>query len=150
MLVSGDRAPALGLLDQDGHKVSLSSYKGRRVLLYFYPKADTPGCTEQTCLLRDLSKKIGDVAIIGVSPDAVDKQKKFATKYKVGFPLLSDTEQVVSLKYGVWQEKSLYGRRFMGIVRSAFLIGPTGRVEEAWYKISPKDTPAKLLKALES
>lgn len=150
MLVSGDRAPALGLLDQDGHKVSLSSYKGRRVLLYFYPKADTPGCTEQTCLLRDLSKKIGDVAIIGVSPDAVDKQKKFATKYKVGFPLLCDTEQVVSLKYGVWQEKSLYGRTFMGIVRSAFLIGPTGRVEEAWYKISPKDTPAKLLKALES
>jgi peroxiredoxin Q/BCP len=150
MLVSGDRAPALGLLDQDGHKVSLSSYKGRRVLLYFYPKADTPGCTEQTCLLRDLSKKIGDVAIIGVSPDAVDKQKKFSTKYKVGFPLLCDVEQVVSLKYGVWQEKSLYGRKFMGIVRSAFLIGPTGRIEEAWYKISPKDTPARLLKALES
>jgi peroxiredoxin Q/BCP len=150
MLASGDRAPALGLLDQDGSKVSLSSFKGRRVLLYFYPKADTPGCTEQTCLLRDISKKIGDVAIVGVSPDAVDKQKKFAVKNKVGFPLLCDTEQVVSLKYGVWQEKSLYGRKFMGIVRSAFLIGPTGRIEEAWYKISPKDTPARLLKALES
>ena len=82
-MASGDRAPALGLLDQDGSKVSLSSFKGRRVLLYFYPKADTPGCTEQTCLLRDISKKIGDVAIVGVSPDAVDKQKKFAVKYKV-------------------------------------------------------------------
>jgi len=150
MLEPGNRAPALGLLDQDGNKVTLSAFKGRRVLVYFYPKADTPGCTEQTCLLRDLANKIGDTAIIGVSPDAVDKQKKFASKYKVRFPLLCDTEHEVSEKYGVWQEKSLYGRKFMGIVRSAFLIGPTGRIEHAWYKISPKDTPARLVKALES
>lgn len=150
MLEPGNRAPALGLLDQDGKKVSLSAFKGRRVLLYFYPKADTPGCTEQTCLLRDLANKIGDTVIVGVSPDPVDKQKKFAAKYKVRFPLLCDTEHEVSEKYGVWQEKSLYGRKFMGVVRSAFLIGPTGRIEQAWYKISPKDTPARLVKALES
>ena len=150
MLVTGDRAPALGSMDQNGRRVALSSFKGRRVLVYFYPKADTPGCTEQTCLLRDISKKIGDTVIIGVSPDPVDKQKKFADKYKVAFSLVSDTEHVVCEKYGVWQEKKLYGRAFMGVVRSAFLIGPTGRIEKAWYKISPKDTPTRLLEALES
>ncbi len=148
MLVTGDRAPAIGLVDQDGRTVRLSSFAGRRVLVYFYPKADTPGCTEQTCLLRDLSRKIGDTAIIGISPDGVDKQKKFADKYKVRFPLLCDTDHVVSEKYGVWQQKSLYGRTFMGVVRSAFLIGPTGRIEQAWYKISPKDTPVRLVEAL--
>lgn len=150
MLVTGDRAPAIGLVDQDGRTVRLSLFAGRRVLVYFYPKADTPGCTEQTCLLRDLSRKIGDTAIIGISPDGVVKQKKFADKYKVRFPLLCDTDHVVSEKYGVWQQKSLYGRTFMGVVRSAFLIGPTGRIEQAWYKISPKDTPVRLVKALES
>ncbi|MFZ9443246.1 MAG: thioredoxin-dependent thiol peroxidase [Ilumatobacteraceae bacterium] len=150
MLCVGDRAPALGIVDQHGNKVSLSSFKGRRVLVYFYPKADTPGCTEQTCLLRDVVRKIGDTAIVGVSPDPVDRQMKFSTKYKVPFPLLCDVEHVVSERYGVWQEKSLYGRKFMGVVRSAFLIGPTGRIEEAWYKISPKDTPAKLLKAIDA
>jgi peroxiredoxin Q/BCP len=150
MLKAGDRAPALGVPDQSGTKVSLTSYRGRRVLVYFYPKADTPGCTEQTCLLRDIAKKVGDTAIIGVSPDSIDRQMKFATKYKVRFPLLCDVDHVVAEKYGVWQEKSLYGRQFMGIVRSAFLIGPTGRIENAWYKISPKDTPVRLLEALSS
>ena len=148
MLSSGDRAPTLGILDQNGNKVSLAAYKGRRVLVYFYPKADTPGCTEQTCLLRDVARKIGDTAIIGVSPDDVGRQKKFSDKYKVPFPLLCDVDHVVSERYGVWQEKSLYGRKYMGVVRSAFLIGTTGRVEHAWYKISPKDTPVQLLKAI--
>lgn len=148
MLTPGSSAPAFSLDDQDGNKVRLSAYMGRRVLLYFYPKADTPGCTQQSCLLRDIAKKIGDTAIIGVSPDASAKQKKFADKYDLPFPLLADTEHVVAEKYGVWKQKSMYGRTYMGIERSAFLIGANGRIEQAWYKVSPKDTPANLLKAL--
>ena len=148
MLTPGSSAPAFSLDDQDGNKVRLSAYKGRRVLLYFYPKADTPGCTQQSCLLRDIANKIGDTAIIGVSPDASAKQKKFADKYDLPFPLLADTEHVVAEKYGVWKQKSMYGRTYMGIERSAFLIGANGRIEQAWYKVSPKDTPANLLKAL--
>lgn len=150
MLSTGDKAPAIALSDQDGSKVRLSSFTGRRVLVYFYPKADTPGCTEQSCLLRDIAGKIGDVAIIGISPDVPTKQKKFADKFELPFPLLSDPDHTVSEAYGVWKEKSMYGRKYMGIERSAFLIGPTGRIEHAWYKVSPKDTPKKLLAALKA
>jgi len=150
MLSSGDRAPAIALSDQDGSKVRLSSFKGRRVLVYFYPKADTPGCTEQSCLLRGIAGKIGDVAIVGISPDLPTKQKKFADKFDLPFPLLSDPDHSVSEAYGVWKEKSMYGRKYMGIERSAFLIGPTGRIEHAWYKVSPKDTPKNLLAALKA
>lgn len=150
MLSTGDRAPAIALSDQDGSKVRLSSFKGRRVLVYFYPKADTPGCTEQSCLLRDISGKIGDVAIVGISPDVPAKQKKFADKFDLPFPLLSDPDHTVSEAYGVWKEKSMYGRKYMGIERSAFLIGPGGRIEHAWYKVSPKDTPKNLLAALKA
>ncbi len=148
MLSPGDKAPAITLLDQSGQKVSLSKFKGRKVLVYFYPKADTPGCTEQSCLLRDISKKIGTTAIIGVSPDLPVKQAKFAEKFDLPFPLLSDAEHTVSEAYGVWQEKSMYGRKYMGIVRSAFLVDEKGKIEHAWYKVSPKDTPLNLLKAL--
>ncbi|MFM7126822.1 MAG: thioredoxin-dependent thiol peroxidase [Actinomycetota bacterium] len=150
MLSTGDRAPAIALSDQDGSKVRLSSFKGRRVLVYFYPKADTPGCTEQSCLLRDIAGKIGDVAIVGISPDLPAKQKKFADKFDLPFPLLSDPDHTVSEAYGVWKEKSMYGRKYMGIERSAFLVGPTGRIEHAWYKVSPKDTPKNLLAALKA
>ncbi|MFM7872281.1 MAG: thioredoxin-dependent thiol peroxidase [Actinomycetota bacterium] len=150
MLSTGDRAPAIALSDQDGSKVRLSSFKGRRVLVYFYPKADTPGCTEQSCLLRDIAGKIGNVAIVGISPDLPAKQKKFADKFDLPFPLLSDPDHTVSEAYGVWKEKSMYGRKYMGIERSAFLVGPTGRIEHAWYKVSPKDTPKNLLAALKA
>lgn len=150
MLSTGDRAPAIALSDQDGSKVRLSSFKGRRVLVYFYPKADTPGCTEQSCLLRDIAGKIGDVAIVGISPDLPAKQKKFADKFDLPFPLLSDPDHSVSEAYGVWKEKSMYGRKYMGIERSAFLVGPTGRIEHAWYKVSPKDTPKNLLAVLKA
>lgn len=150
MLTSGDRAPAIALLDQDGTKVRLSTFKGRRVLVYFYPKADTPGCTQQSCLLRDIAGRIGDVAIIGISPDLPAKQKKFAEKFDLPFPLLSDPDHVVAEAYDVWKEKSMYGRKYMGIERSAFLIGPTGKIEQAWYKVSPKDTPTNLLRALKA
>lgn len=148
MLAPGDKAPSISLLDQTSHKVTLAQFKGRKVLVYFYPKADTPGCTEQSCLLRDIVKKIGTTAILGISPDEPAKQAKFADKFRLPFPLLADVSHSVSEAYGVWQEKSMYGRKYMGIVRSAFLIDEKGKIEQAWYKVSPKDTPAKLLKAL--
>jgi len=148
MLSSGDKAPSFDLTDQNGKKVSLASLKGRNVLVYFYPKADTPGCTQQACALNDILRKVGDTAIIGMSPDTPAKQLKFADKYKLKFPLLADEEHAVAEAYGVWQEKKLYGKTYMGIVRSAFFIDAKGRIEHAWYKISPKDTPTKLLEAL--
>ncbi len=148
MLTIGETAPELNLSDQDGNTVTLASFAGRRVCIYFFPKADTPGCTQQSCLLRDLAGTIGDTAIIGISPDKVAKQKKFELKYELGFPLLADTEHVVAEAYGVWKEKMLYGRTYMGIERSAFLIDAQGKLEAVWCKITPKDTPTKLLEAL--
>jgi thioredoxin-dependent peroxiredoxin len=148
MLKPGEKAPELNLVDQNGEVVKLSQYKGRKVCVYFYPKADTPGCTQQSCLLRDLAGEIGDTAIIGVSPDPSAKQKKFDTKYELGFPLLADTEHAVAEAYGVWKEKSMYGRKYMGIERSAFLIDEKGKIVNAWYKVSPNDTPVVLLDAL--
>jgi thioredoxin-dependent peroxiredoxin len=148
-LSAGDKAPAFTLLDQDGNKVKLSDFKGRKVLVYFYPKADTPGCTTQSCGLRDVAEQIGDTVIIGISPDQPERLAKFDQKYELGFTLLSDPEHVAAEKYGVWGEKKLYGKVYMGIIRSSFLIDEQGKVAQAWYKISPKDTPKKLLAALE-
>jgi peroxiredoxin Q/BCP len=147
-LEPGDRAPAFNLADQSGTKLRLSSLKGRKVLVYFYPKADTPGCTTQSCELRDIKDDVGDTAIIGISPDPPERQQKFDDKYGLGFPLLADTDHAVAEKYGVWGEKKNYGRTYMGIIRSAFLIDEKGKIEHAWYKISPKDTPKKLQEAL--
>ncbi len=147
-LSPGDRAPAFTLLDQDGEEVRLSQFEGRKVLVYFYPKADTPGCTTQSCLLRDIAGDIGDTAIVGISPDLPAKQKKFDEKHSLGFPLLSDPEHEVAEAYGAWGEKSMYGKKYMGIIRSAFLVDETGVLAQAWPKISPKDTPKKLLAAL--
>ena len=148
MLAPGDAAPKFSLQANDGSTVKLAGFKGRRVLVYFYPKADTPGCTQQTCALRDIVSEVGDTAILGISPDSVARQDKFATKYSVPFPLLADEDHAVAEAFDVWTEKNMYGRKYMGILRSAFLIGPTGKIEQAWYKISPKDTPKKLLEAL--
>ncbi len=147
-LKPGDKAPDFTLLDQDGNKVKLSGFKGRKVLVYFYPKADTPGCTQQACLLRDAMPDIGDTAVLGISPDPPGRQAKFAAKYSLGFPLLADEDHAVAEAYDVWGEKSMYGKKYMGIVRSAFLIDEKGRIEHAWYKVSPKDTAGNLLKAL--
>lgn len=137
------------MFNQHGKKVALKDFAKKRVLIYFYPKADTPGCTQQSCLLRDIRKDIGKTAIVGISPDTSAKQLKFDEKYDLGFTLLADTDHVVAKAYKVWQKKSMYGREYMGIVRSAFLIGANGKIEQVWYKISPKDTPIKLLEALE-
>ena len=148
-LSPGDKAPAFTLLDQDGSKVKLSDFKGRKVLVYFYPRADTPGCTQQSCNLRDIAGDVGDTAIVGISPDKPAKQLKFDEKYSLGFPLLADEDHAVAEAYGAWGEKSMYGKKYMGIIRSAFLIDEKGKIQEAWPKVSPKDTPANLLKSLE-
>ena len=148
MLKVGDKAPAIELLDQNGKTVSLAKLGKKKVLVYFYPKADTPGCTTQSCGLRDIKGNVGRTAIIGISPDKPEKLKKFDDKYELGFTLLSDVEHTVSLAYKVWKKKSMYGREYMGVERSAFLIDANGIIQEAWYKISPKDTPLNLLKAL--
>lgn len=147
-LEEGQAAPAIKLADQDGNVVTLASQKGHKTLVYFYPKADTPGCTKQSCGLRDIAMKIGNTQILGISPDPSEKQKKFDDKYSLGFPLLADTEHEVADAYGVWGEKSMYGKTYMGITRSAFLVDEKGNLEKVWYKISPDDTPKNLLKAL--
>jgi peroxiredoxin Q/BCP len=147
-LKPGDTAPAFSLLDQHGDSVDLGGFQGRKVLIYFYPKADTPGCTAQSCGLRDIAGQVGDTAIVGISPDPPKKQLKFDQKYSLGFPLLADEDHAVAEAFDVWKEKSMYGRKYLGIERSAFLVDEDGKVAEAWYKVSPKDTPANLLKAL--
>lgn len=147
MLVPGKKAPKIELLDQNGKLFSLEKLGKKKVLVYFYPKADTPGCTAQSCGLRDIAGDIGRTAIVGISPDKPEKQKKFDDKYELGFPLLSDVDHKVAMAFDVWKEKSMYGKKYMGIERSAFVI-QDGVVLEAWYKISPADTPKNLLKAL--
>src|SRR2546421_12204913 len=152
-LKPGDKAPNFTLLDQNGEPFTLSkSLKARKVrhLIYFYPKADTPGCTKQACGLRDVMPKVGDTVVLGISPDKPSKQKKFDEKYSLGFPLLADEDHAVAEAFDVWTEKSMYGRKYIGIRRSAFLIDEKGKIAEAWYKISPKDTATNLLKSLGS
>ena len=148
MPATGDRAPAFNLPNQHGTKLRLSSLKGRKVLVYFYPRADTPGCTTQACGLRDIADDIGDTVIIGISTDTPAKLAKFDKKYELGFTLLSDADHAIAEKYGVWVEKKLYGKTSMGVQRSAFLIDENGKISHAWPKISPKDTPTRLLEAL--
>jgi peroxiredoxin Q/BCP len=148
MLEPGDKAPLFNLQDQSDGKVRLADFKGRKVLVYFYPKADTPGCTTQACELRDVSGQIGDTAVLGISPDPPKRQAKFDEKYGLGFPLLADEDHAVAEAYDVWAEKSMYGKKYMGIVRSAFLVDEKGKIAEAWYKISPQDTATNLLKSL--
>ena len=136
-LAVGDRAPAIALKDQNGKLVRLSSFKGKRVVVYFYPKADTPGCTQQSCNLRDAFPRLKKLkaAVVGISPDPPEKQKKFDDKYDLGFPLLADTDHAVAEAFGVWGEKSLYGRKFMGIVRTTFVIDEKGRIEKVFPRV---------------
>jgi peroxiredoxin Q/BCP len=150
MLQPGDKAPVFTLLDQHGRKHSLRSYAKRKVLVYFYPKADTPGCTQQSCLLSGVRDEIGRTAIIGISPDSPARQLAFDAKHDLGFPLLADEDHAVAKAYKVWKKKSMYGRQYMGIERSAFLIDGKGRILNAWYKVSPKDTLRLFMEALQS
>ena len=148
MLKEGSLAPEFELLDQHEKNFSLKKLSKRIVLVYFYPKADTPGCTQQSCGLRDIADQIGKTVIVGISPDKPSKLLKFDEKYSLGFTLLSDDTNSVAKKYKVWKKKSMYGREYMGIERSAFLINGKGEIVHAWYKISPKDTPLRLLESL--
>ncbi len=130
--------------------MKLSDLRGTKILLYFYPKADTPGCTTQSCAV---SASMGDlrklnVTALGISPDNSSAQKAFDEKFKLGFPLLADEGHKVADAYGVWGERSLYGNKFMGIIRSSFLIDETGTIEEVWYKVAPAETVPRALKAL--
>jgi peroxiredoxin Q/BCP len=148
MLKEGSLAPEIELLDQHEKKFLLKKLSKRTVLVYFYPKADTPGCTQQSCGLRDIADQIGKTVIVGISPDKPAKLLKFDEKFSLGFTLLSDDTNAVAKKYKVWKKKSMYGREYMGIERSAFLINGKGEIVHAWYKVSPKDTPLRLLESL--
>lgn len=148
MLKEGALAPDIELLDQNEKMFSLKKLSKRTVLVYFYPKADTPGCTQQSCGLRDIADQIGKTVIVGISPDKPAKLLKFDQKFTLGFTLLSDDTNAVAKKYKVWKKKAMYGREYMGIERSAFLINGKGEIVHAWYKISPKDTPLRLLESL--
>lgn len=149
-LTAGNDAPDFSAPNQRNETVAKADLAGHPTLLYFYPKALTSGCANQSCLLRDLAGDIGDARIIGVSLDAPERQAKFDAKYELGFDLLSDPDHIMADAYGVWGEKKLYGKVYDGIIRSAFLINADGSIGAAFYKISPKDTPIKLLAALEA
>ena len=141
-LKPGDRAPDFELKDQTGKTVRLSDFQGRRLLLYFYPKASTPGCTIQACSVRDSLSDLDEsgMAVVGISPDPPNRQKRFDEKHGLGFPLLCDEDRAVAEAYGVWGEKSMLGKKFMGITRSSFLIDEQGVIVKAWYKVKPKET----------
>jgi len=149
-LEKGNKAPDFSRVDQEENTVTLSQYAGKKVLVYFYPKANTPGCTKQACAVQDALSdlKKHNVAVVGVSPDAPKAQLKFAQKYTLGFPLLSDEDHSMAEAYGVWGEKSMYGKKYMGIIRSAFLIDEDGNIMDVWYKVSPKDTVPNVMKSL--
>ncbi len=148
----GDKAPAFKTPDQNGDIKTNKDFAGAPYVIYFYPKADTPGCTTQSCALSDASQDLKKLkaAVIGVSGDSVAKQKKFDEKYKLGFTLLADEERKVLEAYDVWGEKSLYGKKYMGINRSAFVVDAKGKIAGAFYKISPKDTVPKVLETLKN
>lgn len=140
MIDKGSLAPDFTLASDEGADVTLSELRGKKVVLYFYPKDDTPGCTIQACDFRDATPAFEklDAVVLGVSPDSVESHRKFREKFGLTFPLLADEGHVVSEAYGVWKERSMYGRKFMGIERSTFLIDEGGTVAEVWRKVKPK------------
>jgi peroxiredoxin Q/BCP len=147
----GSRAPDFTLPSDDGSTVTLSALRGKKVVLYFYPKDDTPGCTTQACDLRDAMPTFQnlDAVVLGVSPDSVASHRKFRDKFGLNYPLLADEDHRVAEAYGVWKEKSMYGRKSMGIERSTFLIDEDGKIQEAWRKVSPKGHADLLQEALQ-
>jgi len=146
----GDKAPSFSLNDQDGKTVSLADFKGRKLLLYFYPKADTPGCTKQACSVRDAAAELKElnVAAVGISPDTPASQRRFDGKHHLDFPLLSDPDHEVAQAYGAWGKKSMYGKTYEGIIRSSFLIDEKGRIMQVSYKVKPEDTVPRVKETL--
>jgi peroxiredoxin Q/BCP len=145
-----ERAPAFTLTADDGAKVRLADFKGRPVVLYFYPKDDTPGCTREACAFRDRQtplKKLGAV-VLGVSADDVASHERFRDKYHLNFPLLADPDHAVAEKYGAWREKNMYGKKSMGIQRSTFLIGADGKVAKVWKAVKVDGHDQQVLDAL--
>jgi len=151
-LHAGDSAPDFTLVNQDGKNVKLSDFVGKKVLLYFYPKAMTEGCTVQACSVRDAFHQLRDmnVVAIGISADAPDKLRRFSDRYKLPFPLLSDENHQTLEAYGVWDKKSLYGKVYFGIIRSSFLIDESGMIMASWYKVRPDMTAQLALDKLKS
>jgi peroxiredoxin Q/BCP len=150
LIEPGKKAPAFTLTDQDGKTHKLSDYAGRPVVIYFYPKDDTPGCTVEACAFRDTLPKFkpGKAAIFGVSILDEKSKAKFAAKYDLNFPLLADAEHEVAEKYGAWQERSMYGRTYMGVARITYLIGPDGTVAKRWDKVKPDGHAEDVLEAV--
>ena len=145
----GNKAPEFTALDQDGKKIKLSSFKGKKnIALYFYPKDMTPGCTTQACDFRDQQKNFKSTVILGVSIDSQERHQKFIEKHDLPFTLLADVDKKVVQKYGVWQEKKLYGKTFMGIVRSTFIIDKTGTVRKIFVKVKVKNHIEEVLSAI--
>lgn len=147
MLEVGMKAPDFTLLNQNGEEVSLSNYRGKKVILYFYPKDNTPGCTKQACGFAENYPQFQekDAVILGVSKDSVKSHKKFEEKYQLPFPLLSDPERTVIEAYDVWKEKNMYGKKVMGVVRTTYLINEEGIIEKAFDKVKAADNPHQML-----
>lgn len=150
LLKEGNKAPSFALLDQNEKTIKLSDFKGKKVLVYFYPRANTPGCTTQSCSVSEALPKFSKLSIqaIGISPDAPASQKKFDEKYQLNFPLLSDVDHAVAEAYGAWGTKTSFGKKKEGIIRSAFLIDESGRVMQAWYGVKPEETVPNALNAI--
>ncbi len=150
-LTTGDRAPAFRLPDADGRTVALADFRGRRLVLYFYPADLTPGCTTEACDFNDELATLEDLgaAVVGVSPDGAATHQTFRDRHGLRFPLLSDPDHAVMGAYGAYGEKSLYGKTVVGVIRSTIVIGPTGRIEHAWYGVKAKGHAARVRAALE-
>ena len=149
-LKPGDKAPQFETVDDQGRKVKLSDFKGKKVVLYFYPKDNTSGCTTQACLFRDHQPEIEakNAVVLGVSPDSAASHQKFRSKYELPFNLLVDQDHSIAEAYGTWGEKSMYGKKYMGIVRSHFVIDEKGLILDAHYKVSPKDSAPEAIAKL--
>jgi len=150
-LSKGDVAPEFSGLNQNGEQISLSGFKGKKLILYFYPKDNTPGCTAESCNLNDnyqlwLSK---GYEVVGVSPDSVASHKKFANKFKFGFNLIADPEKIILQDYGVWGEKSMYGKKYMGVLRTTFVISEEGKIEDIFEKVDTQNHTDQIIKALD-
>ena len=152
MLSDGNVAPDFSLPDANGKTVRLSDFKGKRVVLYFYPKDDTPGCTIESCGFRDMTGEYGKrgITVLGISPDSSESHAKFALKYSLPFALLADVGANVAQKYEVWGEKSMYGKKYMGIFRTTFVIGKDGRLEKIFEKVKPEGHEKEVLEYLDS